>query len=200
MSGTLAVAVPSDCSIHEGQYKTALSKSNVKIGIFWMNISDVSVSKINGSVVSGTFKRYLIKKTQTTQPLIIWTGNLEYTESRHFYYHFVNIPIFSPLILTCRKRPVHENEPLKAPSGVIMWASGSWALERIFQWRRWKTWEWRRRQFAMLCFPRGAAWRPQVGKEATGGWGGRGTSQLDFTWLPYLYTRSKIGTFEDTNR
>lgn len=30
VSGVLAVAVPSDCRAHEGQCKTALSKSNVQ--------------------------------------------------------------------------------------------------------------------------------------------------------------------------
>lgn len=85
-----------------------------------MTISDVSVSKINGSLVSRIFKCYLIKKTQTPQLLIICTGSLEYFESRHFYYHFINILIFSPSIFTCKKRPAHENGSLKELGGVIM--------------------------------------------------------------------------------
>lgn len=124
-----------------------------------MNISDVSVSKINGSLVSKTFKCYLIKKTQTTQLLIIWTSNLEYIEPEHFYYHFINIPIFSPQILTCKERPVHENGSLKELKGVIMWARGSLTLECNFQWRRWKMLEQRRWHVVLLRFPEGAAGR-----------------------------------------
>lgn len=59
-----------------------------------MTISDVSVSKTNGSLISKIFECSLIKKTQTPQLLIICAGNLEYIESRHFYYHFMNILIF----------------------------------------------------------------------------------------------------------
>lgn len=72
------------------------------------------------------------KKTQTTQLLIIWTVNLEKIECRHFYYKFINIPVFSPLILTCKEKPTHENESLKELNS-IMWASGSLRLQRNFQ-------------------------------------------------------------------
>lgn len=90
-----------------------------------MTISDVSVSKINGSPVSKVFKCSLDQnkkqpKNQTPQLLIICTGNLEYIETRHFYYHFINILIFSPPIFTYKKRPAHENGSLKELSGVIM--------------------------------------------------------------------------------
>lgn len=118
------------------------------------------------------------KKKQTTQLLIIWTGNLEYIESEHFYYHFINIPVFSPPILTCKERPAHENGSLKELNGVITWASGSLALKCNLQWRRWKMWQWRRWHSAMLWFPKGAArktprWgrrgrRPWEGEEAEG--------------------------------